>query len=268
MKKSNKKEIMKDKNMTKENKEKIELKENPQKVYKPLNVNNFNMLPGNPQGLPDESFLKDTLVFIDANFLSKLSKHFGSGKYLIYDLINFSENLSKKQKLICKKIFYYTSPPFQSSVPTFDEGKRKDGYDKFLNKLRKRGVIVREGRCQRLKFEKDFVYKQKAVDILLAMDLMKILLDYPEIKRIILISTDSDFVPVIKNLQANGIKTILYTYYEKMRDTPFSRSNYLIKSVHKYVLLTKEDFTSCPLNKEEKENENSPFEKSPGAKEK
>ena len=223
-----------------------------EKIYKSVNVDNNNIYPGNPQGLPDESFFQDTLVFIDANFLSKLSNHFGKGRYLVYDLIKFSENLSRKQKFNCKKIFYYTAPPFQSSVPTSEEEKKKDGYDKFLDKLRKRGVIVREGRCQRLKSDENFVFKQKAVDILLAMDLMSVPLRYPEVKKIILISSDSDFVPIVENLEENGIKIILYTYYEKIRDTAFSVSNHLIKSVHKYVLLSKEDFDNAPLRKEVK----------------
>ena len=44
-----------------------------------------------------------------------------------------------------------------------------------------------------------------------------------------------------------GIKTILYTYYEKKRDTNFSRSNHLIKSVHKYKLISKEDLISSAI---------------------
>jgi hypothetical protein len=51
----------------------------------------------------------------------------------------------------------------------------------------------------------------------------------------------SDII-IIEKLRVNNVKTILYTYYEKKRNSHFSRSNYLIKSVHKYVQLTKEDF--------------------------
>ena len=68
------------------------------------------------------------------------------------------------------------------------------------------------------------------------------------IKKIIFISSDSDFVPVIKNLEEKGIKTILYTYYEKKRDTNFSRSNYLIKSVNKYRILSKEDLLAAKIS--------------------
>lgn len=193
----------------------------------------------------------ETLVFIDSGFLSKLSRHFGKGEYLIYDIIEFAKNLAKEQNLECKPIFYYTSPPFQSPVPSKIEEKKKDEYDRFVDKLRKRGVIVREGRCQRLKIDGEFTFKQKAVDVLLAMDLTNVPLEFKNIKKIILISSDSDFVPVIQNLERKGIKTILYTYYEKKRDTPFSRSNHLIKSVYKYVLLKKEDFEKAKLNKKD-----------------
>jgi uncharacterized LabA/DUF88 family protein len=191
--------------------------------------------------------MEETIIFIDETFLEKLSKHLGSGKYIKYDKVLFAKRLANLQKLGCKDIFYYIAPPFQGSVPSKLEEKRKDGYDKFISKLKKRGVIVREGRCQRLKINNEFTFKQKAVDVLLAMDLTNIPIKFPTIKKIILISSDSDFVPVIKNLEEYGIRTILYTYYEKIRDTPFSRSNYLIKSVYKYVLLSKEDFINCPL---------------------
>lgn len=221
------------------------------KIYKPEDTNSINMLPGDPSGSPDESFLlnSETLVFIDEAFLSKLSKHFGSGKYLRFDRIKFSKNLAEKEKLICRQIFLYISPPFQSTISSKEEGIRKEGYDRFTKNLREAGVIVREGRCQRLKIDNNFIYNQKAVDVLLAMDLTSVPLKYPEIRRIILISSDSDFVPVIKNLEEQNIKTILYTYYEKKRDSSFSRSNELIKSVFKYKLLTKENLESCSFDK-------------------
>jgi uncharacterized LabA/DUF88 family protein len=222
-----------------------------QKIYKEKKSDNTNMLPGDLYRSPDESFSStDTLVFIDEAFLSKLSKHLGNGNYIKFDRELFSKNISEKQKLICKKIFIYIAPPFQNPIPTQKEEERKYGYEKFINKLKIKNFIIREGRCQRLKIENNFVYNQKAVDVWLAMDLTNIPIKFPKIKRIILISSDSDFVPVIKNLKENGVKTILYTYYEKKRDSNFSRSNYLIKSVYKYVLIKKEDFEKSPLKDE------------------
>ena len=106
---------------------------------------------------------------------------------------------------------------------------------------------IREGRCQRLKIDGKFIYKQKAVDSLAIIDLMSIPLEYPNIKKVILIASDSDFVPAIERLRKLNIKIILYTYYEKGRKAKFSTSNELIKLVHKYVLLTKDDFENAKL---------------------
>lgn len=194
--------------------------------------------------------MEETIVLIDAGFLSKLSKFFGEGIYLVYDLFKFPKYLAKKQGIFCKKTFYYTAPPFISDKPSSVEIRKKKMYDLFVSKLSKnKDFIIREGRCQRLKIDGEFVYKQKGVDSLVVMDLMDILVDHPNIKKIILIASDSDFVPVIKRLKKSGVKTILYTYYEKGRKANFSTSNELIKSANKYVLLTNEDFTSCSLKK-------------------
>lgn len=192
--------------------------------------------------------MEETLVFIDAGFFSKVKKKFGEGKYLKIDLISYSELLAKKEQLKLKKIFYYNAPPFQSETQNKEEEERKKNYDKFKQKLIARGVIFREGRCQRLKIDGKFHFAQKAVDVYVAMDLTNVPIEYPSIKKIIMIACDSDFVPVIKNLESKGIKTILYTYYDKIRDSAFSRSNHLIKSVYKYKLIKKEDLDCCKIN--------------------
>ncbi len=183
-----------------------------------------------------------TLVFIDAGFLSKLSKYFGKGYYLKYNIINFSKNLSKKEKAFCEQIFYYTAPPFQSEPPKKEETKRREKYDQFIKKLSEDKIInIKEGRCQRLKIDGQFIFKQKAVDSLMVMDLMKIPIDYKEINKIILIASDSDFVPVIDYLKKLNIEVILYTHYSKKRKSNLSRSNELLKIVSRYVEIKKED---------------------------
>lgn len=220
---------------------------NHSKLYKDGNNNNSNMIPGDLQGSPDESYLFYTIVFIDEAFLSKLSKYFGDDKYLKFDRYLFAKNIARKQKLECKHIFLYIAPPFQGPAPSKEEEKKKEGYDKFIYKLKEKRIFVREGRCQRLKIDGKFEYFQKAVDVLLALDLTNVLIKFPNIKKIILISSDSDFVPVIENLNENRVKTILFTYYEKGRKAIFSTSNELIKSVYKYVLITKRDFKEANL---------------------
>ena len=182
------------------------------------------------------------IVFIDEGFLSKLSKHFGKGEYLKFHRKDFAEEISKKINLKCEKIFLYTAAPFQSSSPDKKEIKRKEGYDKFKHSLVKEGIEFREGRCQRLKINDRFEYKQKAVDILLARDLMNIKVSFPEVNKIILVSSDTDFVPIIDDLVKKGIEVILFTYFDKKRGSPFSLSNHLFKACSRYVKLNKEDF--------------------------
>ena len=187
--------------------------------------------------------MKDTIVFIDAGFLSKLAKHFGNGQYLKNNIINLSKIFAKKQKLFCKHIFYYTAPPFQSSKPTKDEKRRKENYDKFMKKLSKNKIItIREGRCQKIIKNGRVDYNQKGVDTFLTMDLMMVPIKYKKIKEIILIACDSDFVPVIKNLNVLGVKTSLFTYFDKKRGSNFSTSNELMQTVSKSIAISKKDF--------------------------
>lgn len=128
---------------------------------------------------------------------------------------------------------------------------RRKNYNEFKKKLRNIGgeqIIIREGRCQRIKNSKgEFEYKQKGVDTYLTMDLMRLPIDYPKIKQIILIASDSDFVPIVNDLKKRGINVILYTYFDRKRDSMFSTSNFLLQSASRYEQLTKDDFKRCLL---------------------
>ena len=53
----------------------------------------------------------------------------------------------------------------------------------------------------------------------------------------------------MEKLKQFGIEVILYTHYSKNRESSFSRSNELLKTVSRYVQLTKEDFDEVPLDK-------------------
>jgi uncharacterized LabA/DUF88 family protein len=193
--------------------------------------------------------MEDTIVYIDSGFLSKLSRHFGNGKYLKHDAINMSKILSKKQNLSCRHIFYYTAPPFQSNPPTDDQRRRKEGYDRFKVKISHfKELTFREGRVQKVKDENgQEIYKQKGVDTLIVMDLMRLITDFPNIKNIILIACDSDFVPTIEYLKKLGIVVLLGTYFVKKRNTDFSRCNHLMQSVSRQFFIEKGDFEKSLL---------------------
>ncbi len=184
-----------------------------------------------------------TLILVDAGFLSKLSQYLGNGKYLKFDITSLLNIFAKKENFKIERIFYYTAPPFVSNRPTEDENRRKENYDKFLLKLKKNSIItIREGRCQRVKEGNRYKFSQKGVDTLLTIDLIETSAKYPNIKNVILIACDTDFIPAINNAYKKGVKTILYTYFNRDRNTNFSRSNELLQNVEKYVLIKKEDF--------------------------
>ena len=185
-----------------------------------------------------------TLVFIDGAFVSKLSKYFGGGKYISFDLVTFAKLIAKKQNLFCKHLFYYTAPPFQSEPPTREQIKRKRGYDNFIRSFgENKGVTIRQGRCQKIINESSEIeYHQKGVDALMVSDMVSVPIKFPKIKKIILVTSDTDFCPIIRDIENLGVKVLVCTYYEKKRDSKFSVSHHLIDSREEVYYLTKQDF--------------------------
>jgi uncharacterized LabA/DUF88 family protein len=113
---------------------------------------------------------------------------------------------------------------------------RRRKYDKWVSKLRRiHNFVVREGRCQKVNGD----YHQKGVDTLITMDLMTIPAQ-KSIKTIILVSCDTDFVPILKQIQEKGLKVILFYYNDFIRGSTFSMSNHILDTCPENVLITKE----------------------------
>ena len=154
-----------------------------------------------------------------------------------------------QQKLFCKKIFYYTAPPFQSSPSTVEQIKRKKGYDKFIHAFENNDFFhIREGRVQRIIDNNIETFKQKGVDSLMVSDMVSVPIKFPNVKKIILVTSDTDFCPILKDIEGLGIEVIIYTYYERKRDSKFSVSHHLIDCCKNVSYLTKQDFVNSNLN--------------------
>lgn len=190
--------------------------------------------------------MKDTLIFVDDGFFKLVKKHFQekTGKKKKY--LQTFRNISKSENLNLKHLFIYTAPPYQSEKPSKKEIFLMNNYNKMIKMLKnKKWISIREGRCQRLKIEEEYHYKQKGVDILLAIDLMNFSDAFSDVKKIILIACDSDFVPVINQLKSKGIEVVLYTYFDRKRNSPFSRYNELLKSCSKWEKLNGDYFENA-----------------------
>ena len=185
-------------------------------------------------------FMKSTILLIDAGYLSHISKHLGDGKPIKYRIEDFAVNLCKDLDLRCKEIYFYVAPPFQSPKPTNDENRRKANYDKFIFKLKQvlPRINIREGRLQKI----DSTFTQKGVDTLMTMDLLKIA-QKKEIMEAVLITSDTDFVPIINEVRkSHGLKVTLGYFTDRKRKSPFSLSNHLWKAVDEKILIKKEHF--------------------------
>lgn len=108
---------------------------------------------------------------------------------------------------------------------------------------KKKWITVREGRCQKIINEHGKEeYCQKGVDALVILDMYDFKELHSNIKNIILIASDSDFVPVIERMKQKGINIILYTYFDRKRDSRFSTSNHLLRVASKWIKLNETYF--------------------------
>ncbi len=194
--------------------------------------------------------MENTAVLIDAHYLDLISKEFGFGGEKRINIKKLAIQMARKNNLWLKEVFLYTCPPFQSSKPTQDESKRKAKYDKFKKRLEDSEVVVREGRLQKLRVENNGKiidkFTEKGVDTLFTIDLLR--LHRKGIKNAILLTCDTDFVPVIRAAKEDGMRVILYYYTDGAKKSRFSLSYYLSSECDSKVLLTKELMEQSKFN--------------------
>lgn len=188
--------------------------------------------------------MEDTLIFVDDGFFGLVKKHFQKEDGKPKKYLQTFRNICKKENLNLKHLYIYTAPPYQSQTPTKKEDflmSRYQGMTKMLRK--KKWITLREGRCQKIINDqgKEEFY-QKGIDALIILDMYDIKENYPDIKKITLIASDSDFVPLIKRMKEKGVEIILYTYFDKLRNSKFSTSNHLLNVVSRWVKLNKSYF--------------------------
>jgi len=112
--------------------------------------------------------------------------------------------------------------------------------NQLLKKTKEKRVIkinIREGRCQKI----DNTFQQKGVDTLLTIDLSRI----PKMEGIfdvIVLTSDTDFVPVINDLFEDKINVILAYFTDKKRKSGLSLSNHLWKACKDKIKIRKEYF--------------------------
>lgn len=194
--------------------------------------------------------MEDTLIFVDDGFFGLVKKHFQKENGKPKKYLQTFRNICKKENLNLKHLFIYTAPPYQSPKPTKTEDFLMSRYQNMTKMLRnKKWIILREGRYQKIINEQgEEEFSQKGIDALIILDMYDFKENYPNIKKIILIASDSDFVPVIERMKQKGIEVILYTYFDRKRHSKFSTSNQLLKVASRWVRLNEGYFEDSKLD--------------------
>ncbi|MGH7906504.1 MAG: NYN domain-containing protein, partial [Candidatus Binataceae bacterium] len=143
------------------------------------------------------------------------------------------------------RIFYYDAMPFEGEVANPMDGYSQnykltaqakanrgliDGLEQEADFAVRRGTLLRQGwkirtkslneitRTQRGVVAKDLVpdFKQKGVDIRIGLDMAQIALNRL-VDILVLVTGDSDFVPVMKFARTQGLKVYLETLGRSIR---------------------------------------------------
>ena len=139
-------------------------------------------------------------VFIDNGYLSKIVPD-----GIKIDFEKFCTAVcGDKERL---RTYFYDCMPYQSEPPTDSEKIRYGNYCKF------REIIESLPRFQmrfgKLRKNHDGSFEQKRVDILMAVELVRLSWSH-QIRYAIIVSGDSDFVPAIEAAKDAGVITALY----------------------------------------------------------
>lgn len=147
-------------------------------------------------------------VFIDNGYLSKV---LNDGTKI--DFVKFCDTVcGDKERL---RTYFYDCKPYKSEPPTDEEKFKSSQYDKFANKIE---ALPRfQMRFGKLRKNKDGTYEQKRVDILLAVELVRLSWS-DQIQYAVIVTGDSDFVPAIEAAKDAGVITKLYYSRRSVHD--------------------------------------------------
>ncbi len=146
-------------------------------------------------------------IFVDGGYLDHVSMDCGSPRI---DFARFSEVLAGSDELL--RTYYYHCLPYTSEQPTEEELARLEGKKRFFLALTRIGRYeVREGKLELSGNDCTGapLFQQKRVDTTLGVDMITLAMR-GNITRAILISGDSDFVPIVQAVKAQGVLVHLY----------------------------------------------------------
>lgn len=147
-------------------------------------------------------------VFIDNGYLSKILT---DGTKI--DFVKFCDTVCGNNERL--RTYFFDCKPYKSEPPTEEEKAKLSQYDKFARKIE---ALPRfQMRFGKLRKNKDGTYEQKRVDILLAVELVRLSWS-DQIQYAVIVTGDSDFVPAIEAAKDAGVITKLYYSRSSVHD--------------------------------------------------
>jgi uncharacterized LabA/DUF88 family protein len=188
--------------------------------------------------------MKDCFVFVDNGFFKLAKREIERKSEKRLNFFKAFRNIAEKEECKVKRLFFYDAPPYQSKCPNEIENRLKKNYDRFARMIKsKKWINFNEGTCIKVRSpEGKSFFTQKGVDALMIMDMYECAMDSPEVQKMILIASDSDFVPIVEKMREKEKEIILYSYFDRIRGSKFSTSNQLLDSVSRWNQLKVEDF--------------------------
>jgi uncharacterized LabA/DUF88 family protein len=173
------------------------------------------------------------ILFIDANnWYHNLKKYYNNNKVSIKNISNY---LSKKLNINIIEIRWYTS------IPDIEENEEiYFKHLKFLEDLKKKGIQIITRKLQKLKIKGQTIFKEKGIDVWIAVDIIRLSLIEKKCNKVVLISGDADFVPALELISKNKISVI-------SSSVPKGYS-YELRTKFPYITLNKEILDSIIKN--------------------
>lgn len=147
-------------------------------------------------------------VFIDNGYLSKVTN---DGTKI--DFVKFCDTVCQDQERL--RTYFYDCKPYVSEPPTAEERAKLSSYNKFAGRIE---ALPRfQMRYGKLRKNKDGSFEQKRVDILLAVELVRLSWS-GQIGHAVIVTGDSDFVPAIEAAKDAGVITRLFYSRKAIHD--------------------------------------------------
>jgi uncharacterized LabA/DUF88 family protein len=148
-----------------------------------------------------------TAVFIDGGYMDRVSRSLGSPR------IDYGLLVREMAQGDLLRAYYYHCLPYVGVPAAPEDEERRAGKERFFNALsRLPRFQVREGVLQfygRDEGSERPIYIQKRTDVLLTMDLMNLTLK-GRLSRAVLVAGDSDLVPIVQAVKAEGVTVHLF----------------------------------------------------------